>query len=227
MGFLPGSGSQRPGVRLRSEVGPGWEGVASGGGRGSGRLAAALTVEGQLVGSCHGRSGASPHPALRTEVNQVRPPPRPARRPSWSVSLGPPGLAANCAHRASHSRGRPAGAPRPAHLRRLQPARPGLSAPARPACPQPSSPLGPDSNIRRRSVSYPLPAGSHFRQCRRLRRRDSPGLFLRLPGVSLRKRTPSRKRMATAALKRLWSRGRGEAGGTEAAKPGVWARLGE
>uniref|UniRef100_A0A8C4LG79 Translocase of inner mitochondrial membrane 29 n=1 Tax=Equus asinus TaxID=9793 RepID=A0A8C4LG79_EQUAS len=32
--------------------------------------------------------------------------------------------------------------------------------------------------------------------------------------------------MATAALKRLWSRGRGEAGGTEAAKPGVWARLG-
>lgn len=40
-------------------------------------------------------------------------------------------------------------------------------------------------------------------------------------------RTPSRKRMATAALKRLWSRGRGEAGGTEAAKPGVWVRLGE
>lgn len=40
-------------------------------------------------------------------------------------------------------------------------------------------------------------------------------------------RTPSRKRMAAAALKRLWSRSRGEAGNAAAAKPGVWARLGE
>lgn len=39
--------------------------------------------------------------------------------------------------------------------------------------------------------------------------------------------------MVTAALKRFWSRGRGEAGGeasgatTVAVKPGVWTRLGE
>lgn len=40
-------------------------------------------------------------------------------------------------------------------------------------------------------------------------------------------RTQSRKTMAAAVLKRFWPRSRGETGDPAAAKPGVWARLGE
>ncbi|XP_076977907.1 mitochondrial import inner membrane translocase subunit Tim29 [Tamandua tetradactyla] len=68
--------------------------------------------------------------------------------------------------------------------------------------------------------------GSHFRRCRRLAQKSCPGLLFRLRTFLFGERTPSRKRMAAAALKRLWSRGGQKVGDGAAGKPSVWTRLG-
>lgn len=66
----------------------------------------------------------------------------------------------------------------------------------------------------------------------RLRRIYSPAFFIPTLCVSTRLRN-RRETMVTAALKRFWSGGHGEAGGeaggatTVAVKPGLWTRLSE
>ncbi|XP_004378388.2 mitochondrial import inner membrane translocase subunit Tim29 [Trichechus manatus latirostris] len=68
--------------------------------------------------------------------------------------------------------------------------------------------------------------GSHFRRPWRLHGRDYRAFYCVYRAFLFGERTPSRKRMAAAALKRLWSRSREEAADAAVAKPGVWARLG-
>lgn len=192
-----------------------------------GPVADALTVEGQLVCRCHGRSGPSLHPALRTEANQARP--RPLSGPLLEASLSPePGLAANRTHRGVNS---PLLPHRCTHspltfgyLNRRGPGSLRLrNPPASHRRPYSdltgTSGVGPYSTLFR----WESTSGSVDACAEETPRAFCFAYLAFLFGV----RTQSRKTMAAAVRKRFWPRSRAETGDTAAAKPGVWARLGE
>lgn len=180
-------------------------------------------MEGQLVSRCHGRSGASPHPSLRTETGQARSPHAPTPVPR------PPALPGGQLHPRKLELVAPSPQVRSALLTGGHLGRRGWGSLRLRSWPTRQN--LPDSDRTATSGAGPLSILSRWEAtsgkvgaCAEA----PPGLLTSgIKSFFPEQGPPRRKRMAAAALRRFWSRRRAEAGDAAAAKPGVWARLGE